>query len=136
MKKTAALIFLLIANIIILLHAFVPHCDYNQMPADLLLSGYNAEIDNHCCSADACHHSHDIAEDCLLTQNYVNRIGNDEETIASDNFILLSYPLISVDYPVTVADSEFLSFQYKPYLLSYYSAFIVSGIGLRAPPVC
>jgi hypothetical protein len=135
MKRATALIFLLLANIIMLAHAFVPHCDYNKISSSVVLSVIQSENDNNCCSCKTFHHSHDTDIECLLSQIYA-RIENDDKTATFADFILLSYPFVSVNNLITAANTEFLSFQYKPYLLSYYCANILPATGLRAPPAC
>ncbi|MDR2125721.1 MAG: hypothetical protein LBP63_02670 [Prevotellaceae bacterium] len=133
MRKATALIFLLLANVIMLAHTFVPHCDYGQTSVITPLSLILSENDGHCSSC--CHHSHDIEEECFLTQKYV-KIDNDDETALPANVILQVCQFISVNNFVTAINSESLSFQYKPYLLTYYCAFVLPTIGLRAPPAC
>ncbi|MDR2066211.1 MAG: hypothetical protein LBP85_10975 [Prevotellaceae bacterium] len=135
MKRTTALIFLLLACIIMLVHAFVPHCDYDQTSITVSLSVIHPENDSNCCSCENYHHSHDIDAECLLTQIYVKN-GNENRITLPVDFILLSYPFIHVNNSVSTINTESLSFQYKPYLLSYYSVFILPATGLRAPPVC
>ncbi|MDR1553033.1 MAG: hypothetical protein LBS69_06180 [Prevotellaceae bacterium] len=135
MKRAIALTFLLLANIIMLAHIFVPHCDYNKISATAPLSVIQSENDSHCCSCEDFHHSHDTDMECLLSQIYARLENNDKTTTLAD-FILLSYPFVSVNDSVPTINAESLSFHYKPYLLSYYCAFIFPTIGLRAPPAC
>jgi hypothetical protein len=137
MKRTAALIFLLLANIIMLAHAFVPHCDYDQTSttASLSLTVIQSANNSHCCSCENYHHSHEIDAECLLSQIYI-RNGNEDKITLPADFVLLPYPFIPVNNSVAAINPESLSFQYKPYLLSYYCVFILPITGLRAPPVC
>jgi hypothetical protein len=134
MKRTTAIIFLLFANIIILAHDFVPHCDYGQTSVNLSLPIIHSENDNHCCQSGTYHHSHDTDEECFLTQTYLT-VGNNEKIIPVD-FILFSCLFVSINNHILSEYSELQAFQYKPYFLSHYCAFILPVRGLRAPPVC
>jgi hypothetical protein len=135
MKRVTALTFLLLANIIMLAHIFVPHCDYNKISVNIPLSVIQSENDNNCCACKAFHHSHDTDIECLLSQIYA-RLENDDKPTALADFILLSYPFVSVNNFIPTTNTEFLSIQYKPYLLPHYCAFIFQSKGLRAPPAC
>jgi hypothetical protein len=134
-KRARSLIFLLLADIIILAHAFVPHCEYNTMPIPLSVVVHHIENDSHCCSAQAQHHSSEEDDDCLLTHPYL-RIEENEITAAEFILPYHLFSFIDVNSLITTADSGFLSLQYKPYLLHHYCTFAVKSIGLRAPPVC
>ncbi|MDR3227676.1 MAG: hypothetical protein LBT56_08420 [Prevotellaceae bacterium] len=137
MKKAASLIFLLLADIIILAHAFVPHCEYNKMLIPLSMAVHHADNDNHCCSSQTNHHSSDEEDDCLLTRTYL-KIEENEKEITSVDCILNChlFSIIYINSLITTANSEFLSFKYKPYLSHHYCVFVATFIGLRAPPVC
>ncbi|MDR2292409.1 MAG: hypothetical protein LBE11_02925 [Prevotellaceae bacterium] len=136
MKRATALIFLLLANIIMLAHVFVPHCDYNsKTSASISMQVVQPENDTNCCSCENYHHKHGIDEECVLTQDYIKN-GKDDKTTSFADFILLAYPFIHVNNSIPTTDSELLSFQYQPYLLSYYCVSILPATGLRAPPTC
>ncbi|MDR0421305.1 MAG: hypothetical protein LBH30_07665 [Prevotellaceae bacterium] len=135
MKRTTALIFLLLANMIMLAHEFVPHCDYGQTPASISLPVIHVESDEHGCQSETCRHGHDAGEECFLSQTYLRVENNVKETEPVD-FILLSYPAVSVISHFTALYYETAAFQYKPYLQSHYCAFVLPVRGLRAPPAC
>jgi hypothetical protein len=118
-----------------LAHAFVPHCDYGKSSVIISLPAVQSENDSNCCSCENYHHTHDIDEECLLAQIYVKN-GNDDKSTFFADFILLSYPFIPVNNSVQAINPKPLSFQYQPYLLSYYCTFILPATGLRAPPTC
>lgn len=126
---------LLLANIIMLAHTFVPHCDYGQTSVNLSLPVIHSENGDNPCQSGTYHHSHDADEECFLAQNYLI-IESNEKIITPVDFILLSYPLVSACYNITFGYLESLTLQYKPYLLSHYCAFILPVRGLRAPPAC
>jgi hypothetical protein len=138
MKKRIALAFISFAVIIILAHAFVPHCDYNQIPRFFYV--HCAESDKHCSSSQSHHHQHNIIEDCILTQAYVKLEEDKQPDISSVDFnsTLLPYllSLFFADSLINRIDAEGLPFSYKPYLLLSYSSLVAQSIGLRAPPTC
>ncbi|MDR1198921.1 MAG: hypothetical protein LBK94_07940 [Prevotellaceae bacterium] len=135
MKRTTALILLLLANMIMLAHAFVPHCDYGQTSVNLSLPVIHSENGNNPCQSGSYRHSHDADEECFLAQNYLILESN-EKIITPVDFILFSCPFVSVNHNIPLEYLKSLTLQYKPYLLSYYCAFVLPVRGLRAPPAC
>jgi len=138
MKKTTAYIFILLANIVLLVHAVTFH-HHHHTP--------NCNESTHCQSNDiACKHSspadshqHDGsgAEDCGLEQAVVlpsNQGRHESDRIAGpdnlsyDSLFTLVHagtdsliPAFDIDLPIPVVHYS-------------YASFIVASLGLRAPP--
>lgn len=147
MRKVVALTFLLLANIIILAHAVVPHHHHNQVPVALNVAHHEHDSDaiydhhHHDDTAPAEHngnsHGHGGIEECLLEKAFI-RIGNDNQAFQSLDFDLLPciISLFSGYSTPKIADDVGLPFRQKPYLLSYHTEYISVSLGLRAPPIC
>ncbi|WP_313380484.1 DUF6769 family protein [Proteiniphilum saccharofermentans] len=149
MKKAVAISFLLLANMIVLVHAVIPHHHHNQLPVsfDIVQHEHGDATHEHFPhNHDTQHpvphgdnsHGHKVFEECILNQAYL-KIGNDKQVAQLHNldFTLLSCLLTPFSDSLTaVAGLEGLPFRQNPYLLSYHTEFISQSLGLRAPPVC
>jgi len=126
-KKTIALSILLFANVIMLVHAVVPHHHHDGM---LFLSSFiqHENIPQHCNYT----HCHDGIEDCALVNDYT-RFDNDGQTFQLHDFNSTLFLVYSITQIENNAD---LPFRQKPYLPLFYSEFISQSLNLRAPPVC
>lgn len=141
--------FLLLANVIILVHSFIPH--------------YHVGENVHCCTAGHHHyenHPQDFHfhpggvllpqktekhhggisfEDCLLDRIYI-RFDNSNHTLQSANteivFLITSLFLNSLDSVLFETDTGNFPFRQKPYLQTSYTEVISRSSGLRAPPFC
>jgi hypothetical protein len=123
MKKAISVSFLLLANIVLLAHAVVPHHYHGQVPV---------------ISCDFQHEQNDDTNDhndCLLSKVYL-RFGGDKQLLP---FIDVNAELFFCLLPVFsdgFSNLETLPFRYKPYLQFLYLAQISQSLGLRAPPAC
>jgi len=150
-KKAIALSFLLLANIIILAHAAVPHYHHNQIPVALNVFHHEHNDATHGHhhhhhpddTAPVEHnenaHSHAQIEDCLLEKTFT-RIGSDRQSLQTLDWDFSQFPclfsiLTSNSIP-EIYDDIGLAFSQKPYTLSHHTNYITQSLGLRAPPVC
>ncbi len=139
-KKVISLLFLLLANVVILAHSVVFHHHDNPIPVTLCVADQEHHCDenaeqNHCChdteSAGNCCDS----KSCLLNTPFTTN-DNIRALSAVNNFDFVIIHLFSVNQIVQITDLTGLPFRQKPYSLPFYSEFISQSKGLRAPPVC
>lgn len=134
MKKITAYIFILLANIVLLVHAVTFHHHYDRVCSE----------STHCQNSDvACNHSSTAgshqhgAEDCGLEQAVVlpsNQGKHEIERIAHpDNGSFNSlFTLIRTESKSLI--QVFFTDLTIPVIHYSYSSFIVASSGLRAPP--
>ena len=139
MKRTLSLSFLLIANIVVLAHAVIPHHYHNQIP-DITWSALQKNNDSH--TANQCTDSncpiHRVEEDCFLKKIGVrfDSKGLMLSTVDADfELFPCLVSLFSVIRIAEIDDLESLPFNQKPYLRFSHTDFIARSSGLRAPPV-
>ncbi|MDR2917252.1 MAG: hypothetical protein LBV74_20860 [Tannerella sp.] len=145
MKRTIAISFLLLANIIILAHVVIPHHHHNGMPVafcKISLSDDNSEYTHsfHSHSDGENDHSHESDANCTLCQLYIRADLNNSPsslTSALANFHI-DIPTFCLDISslTDIQGFESLPFRHKPHIISYHSHYIVHSLGLRAPPIC
>ena len=128
MKRALSLSFLLLASMLILAHAVIPHHHHDGIP---IVAAHQEDDSNQ--------PNHETEENWLLTIVKV-RLGNDKQTCQSFDFDFDFLPcLITLLSDVTipqVKDGVVLPFRYHPNILPLHIEFIVCSKGLRAPPVC
>lgn len=139
-KRIPALIFILLANIVILASAVIPHHHHKSQVC----------IVNSHCQSDNEAHQHNIAERshkhdgegnfdyCLLKQVFVtpsNDVMQEKKILELDG-----YHFQTGNYQAVLIDKELLGIYTNPSityfsLLLIYSNVISSCLGLRAPPI-
>ena len=139
-KRAMTLSFLLLANIILLVHAVIPHHHH-----DLVCCSPNAHCDDndetHEHTADSGCQQHDDenkGKECPLKDVYM-KPENDKSLVDLNPHNDLQYPvllLFPVKSMVKITDLKNLPFRQKPCLLFYYTDYLSQSLGLRAPPVC
>lgn len=134
MKKITAYIFILLANIILLVHAVTFHHHHDQV----------CNENTHCQSSDvACNHGSTAgghqhgAEDCGLEQavvlpsnqgkHEIDRIAHTDNGSFNSLFTVIHIESKSL-IPVFFTDLAIPAIHYS------YSSFIIASSGLRAPP--
>lgn len=145
MKKGISIGFLLLANIVLLAHAFIPHHHHEGVVV--------AIFDNHCAeNSDNHDHDHDwnhgdnphkhenksASEQCALNEVYT-RADNSSKVVSPINWDCgetLLFILPGIIDKLGLADEVGLPFRQKPYIESYHVIFSSNSLGLRAPPVC
>ena len=153
MKKTIGIPLLLLANIIILAHAIVPHHHHNGIVFSIcIFLSDNEDLEyNHAhsqpCTHYYCHnsenHEHDevFSDNCLLNDLYLPT-NNDKQLLSSDDTDVINYSDYFLLFDVVpnqiieIQDYGNLPFRQKPYLTSSYDYYVTHSLGMRAPPVC
>ena len=136
-KKVTAYSLILIANIVLLAHAVLPHHHHEQLVCIEQTHCTNDAI-SHSQTASDNHHQHDGAHlaTCILKQAIIistsqARLLNNCDN-CSDNhnhdFFILSYFGLETLQPITVTVSTVPEFTFT------FSSYITSSLGLRAPP--
>lgn len=135
---------LLMADIILLAHAAVPHHHHDKVAVAIVHLWENEAEHHHSHNEDG--HHHEGKEDCFLTEVM-------EEALVKDSFGEIEAPLHTAEllqqplpvWEALVADAkpdvdalQYLRhpFRQRPYLTSVYLAFVESQLGFRAPPFC
>ena len=155
MKKAIAISLLLLANIIMLAHAFVPHHHHEGTPICFSSHKHNhtPDEDTHDCThpshqdqGQGCSHNHykgDCPVDCCgISKDVYLRIVEDDEILSSLGSAALSDLGAELTYTISSEDNDYsyirvygLPFRQKPYLPSYLSDSIIGSFGLRGPPL-
>ena len=147
-RNPACLIALLFANIILLVHAAVPHHYHEDTGVCFVL---------HCLDSEEAHthdhyhdwhtHQHDgnsSADMCYIDKVYTT-VGSAIKTACKMDFCLHTdcdcedvLPTLILEYLSIedFVDGTEKPFQLKPYFSSYHTEYFVVSLGLRAPPVC
>ena len=131
MKRALSLSFLLLANMFILAHVFIPH-HHHQGDIHVVTAKHT-----HDGNMPDRHHNDNMYEYWLLTITK-ERLGNDKQINQSIDFdfgidLLPCFVTLFSDdtKPQIIGVVE-----HHPYLLHSYSGFIACSLGLRAPPIC
>ena len=139
MKRAFATSFLLLANMILLAHAVIPHHYHRQIPDitwSFLCENSNSHTANQCTDPNC--PAHGVVEDCFLKKIGVrfNNNGQLKSSIDAKIKLLPCFHALFADMRITEIDNiESLPFHQKPYLLSHHTNFISHSFGLRAPPL-
>jgi hypothetical protein len=135
-KKTAFL-FLLVANLILLAHAVIPHHHHNLVVC--IEGSHCQDSENH--EHSNCNHTDDETGDCCVLNQLVlmpgNNMRHEINCAISDDFnppfdgtpIILSYTDFNVG-PKSIKAKVPI-----PVIQSAYTQFVALSSGLRAPPV-
>ena len=140
-KRTAAIVLIMIANIMILAHAVIPHHHHNKQVC-LINSHFTNEsfTDEHGTDQDShSHHRENNSDDCVLKLPLVIfsnqwktdfKIKNIPDRSSLDDF---HYNLLNnkTEFQIQVLSS----FYYERITHSSYSSLVSASLGLRAPPV-
>ena len=138
MKKATAYLFLFLANMILLVHAVVPHhYHHSQVCIESKHDENHDAADEHDCTAD--HHEQDgnSTESCALKQVVVLPSNPDKQEYVLENSShkTSADKLFSLFYAGTEpAISVFYKDQTIPDLLFSYTTCLKTSFGLRAPP--
>ena len=140
-KRTIAIALLILANIIILAHAVVPHHHHNKQVCLVNSHCINESFtDKHGTNQDS--HSHDgenNSDDCVLKLPVVIfsnqwktdfKFNNKSDHSGPDDF---HYNLLNSTTEVQIPVQS--SFNYERITDSSYSSLVSTALGLRAPPV-
>ena len=135
MKRAISLSFLLLASMIILAHAFIPHHHHDDVVHVVAVHhAQDGQMPDRQPSDDA--HKY-----WLLTITKA-RLGHDKQIYPSHDFGLsidLSPCFLTLLLNNTIPqinDNDDFLFDYYPFFLLSYTDFIARSTGMRAPPVC
>lgn len=143
-KKKTAIFFLLLANIVLLVHAVVPHHHHHHNVTEVCISSSDCETDckEHTHITPACNHedeNNDKSECCALNQFVIipvttlrqesNWVGCPDNKGTFDVFqaVLFSNGL-KADVPILETNAN------VSFTTSFFTQFVISSLGLRAPP--
>ena len=133
-KQGATLFFILLANIILLAHAAIPHHNHNK---EVCI------VNSHCqTNSNDSKHKHDSKKDtecCILKQVVVILTNSVRQecnfTDLNDNHQpLYDYQAILLNYELELFVSKFATNPHVPLISSSYTHFVSTALGLRAPP--
>ncbi len=138
-KKIAAYIFILLANITLLVHAVIPH-HHHQEEVCIISSHCDDNGDNHQHPADGHHHDHNSSSNhdyCALNQIVAvpfSQLKYDYNTIDGIDYhsIFTGAIIVNMDIdgplPISLIKTQLLLFS------SNYSSFFGASFSLRGPP--
>ncbi len=138
MKNKTAIFFVLLANIIIVAHAVVPH---HHLPRQffIITEHSDEDVNGHKHHTDEHNHEHGDANDydyCLLKQVITTPANSSKQEFSSPsidfNFGSVLAILIKNDFACN--PPPILSYRQSTFHNSFYTCFINSVSGLRAPP--
>jgi hypothetical protein len=138
-KKTAFL-FLLVANLVLLVHAVIPH-HHHSLEICITDSNCQDACENHEHSNSNCDHTGNETDDCCVLNQLILLPGNNMRqetncTIGDDfNPPFDSTPIILSYTDFNVGPKNIKAKVPIPVIQSAYTQFVVLSSGLRAPPV-
>ena len=146
MKKAIGIGLLLLANLVLLVHAVIPHHHHNPLFNSCIISFHQHDAVHHCqhlqskattSENDENTHRNLSLEDCLLDNVYI-RFVNDNHSIQGNESNIDFQPLFLLSDNSIRIESDFtpLPFRQKPHSESLYTSHITQSKGLRAPPFC
>lgn len=137
-KRITAILFILLANVMLLVHAAIPHHHHHGQVCFL-----NDNIqENTQSSSHSSNHDDGSSDCCNLKQDFIlpsdDNLQKESKCLVCD--IHHTLPL-SLDFYIAVAqtfnsrnDSDYFLTILPKYLFSTIKSFIAQGISLRAPP--
>lgn len=135
MKKTLAISFLLLANLVFLAHAVIPHHHHGSVTCFAASHCDEDEAHNH--DGEEHHHDHSESSICQLLQDAVPSEANSQKfKIEASAFQLLPLALVPQFIHIANLNSEEVLLLRDDSCQSTYKSIIISYQGLRAPPVC
>ena len=137
-NKVAALFFILIANIILLANAAIPH---HHHKSEVCIVGSHCKADEH--KTDGHKHGHDgdnNADHCVLNQVFIipaNQVKQEIKSLDfSDNTINHNqFQANPIDLELISLVSIYLLKTQPSLLFSSYCRYVQSSLGMRAPPI-
>ena len=141
MKKTGAISFLLIANLILLAHAFIPHHHQDNIPSCALeiISHDDFELYGHD-SSSCTHHKHAQTRESSHDLDYLSsiplRLEKERRAVCGHLHTMLDHcpVLISTLFEPFIPQECALPQRYKPPVSSHHTVFVAQSLGLRGPP--
>ena len=143
MKKAIALSFILLANMIILAHAVVPHHDHDDMT--ICFFGSHCDDCNVTHNPTECethtHHDHTCSDKCCTIDNIFDPTDNKAKAIYHihancDCWQTLYFLTLNIVDIQDCIDDTLLLFLHAPYIDTCHTDYVSQSLGLRAPPAC
>ena len=139
-KKAISLSFLLLANVIILVHpvVFHHHDHEHQTSADVCV----VNQEHHCgeCTENHCPDAENTGRCCVVKNCLLNSPFTQANTYKLTKPVFNNFDFIINNIPVCqtiqITDLTGLSFRQIPDIFLFYTDFVAQSIGLRAPPAC
>lgn len=143
MKRAVSISFILLASIMILAHAVVPHHHHNKVFAAIVnvLDDESCNLFSHSHNPESHHHDSD-SEDCAINDTVVCAGARLQKDLSLNNLDIsfdFQPDLFAVEISgIHVADApvKLLPDLPTPYLASAGLDYYARALGLRAPPVC
>lgn len=140
MRNKTAFIFVLLANILMMAHAAIPHHHHTEAPEEIAVEcSHEEEHDHHHENLPVCNDDHEHGETtpCILTAatlvpNNQNRLNELLEQVIDSEILFYTLFVFNSANISLEPDFEIEVFEDIP----LYSRLLVSSQGLRAPPVC
>lgn len=138
-KKLTAYSFILVANIVLLAHAVLPHHHHEQQVC-IERTHCTSDTDAHVHNTDAKDHQHDGNSNttaCVLKQailipstqsRTLNNCDNCSDNHNHDFYILSNFGYVDLQPVLQVVT-------YNPEFPSFFISFVTTSLGLRAPPI-
>ena len=149
-KKLLALTCILLANILLMAHSFVPHSHHNgmlclqmTMHSGIVEEDHNHGIGEFCKHSQekhadgAEHNNHKDTEDCDLKTLMSRQMNAQRDVLDNVTFMATLFYSTYLLNSLYLDEPDFgLRLRLKPYLISYTTPCISAATALRAPPVC
>lgn len=135
MKKAIPLSLLLLANIIMLAHTFVPHHHHNGVIVAILEGTSKSKYENH--DHDHRHESNSASEKCALNEVYT-RSDESSKIVSCQNCDPIPRDIFVAPGIINKLGFVYeygIPFRQKPFIESLHYIFSSGSVGLRAPPI-
>ena len=141
LKRAVSLTFILLANMVLLVHVIIPcQHDHDTIICACLLSDLDMDSEKaHEQPLDSESHQH--GDGCPMEECSVDLYFRHKKVKSAIDFSLnrdvqfiVSF-LFSICPVVEITDLEGSALRQKPYLLTCHTVYITRSLGLRAPPV-
>ena len=139
MRNKTAFIFVLLANLVLLAHAVIPHHYHTKSEIVFSLECSQEDEHNHDESFLICHEEHEehetescsIAQTLLLPNNQF-RVSDNTAELESADILFIALFVYNFSSQNNFADDSYIAEENIP----IPTRFLISSQGLRAPPVC
>lgn len=141
-KRIPALFFILLANVVLLAHAVIPHHHHGE---EVCIVSSHCEFDGEAHEHDDAEHNHehngaDNIDDCALQQILISppaKVRHEIKSLDLDNDLFHKFHLQALLIENRLVIDSYLSFRKTepPILYFTYQNYAGKVSGLRAPPV-
>ena len=151
MKRALSIWFIMLANVLILAHAVIPHHHHNKVLVAIVNVLDEVPLDNHSHGHGHHHgeatHQHAEGEDCLVseavaaatlrfqTDQSTHQVNPTQPLPDSGHYLLLCAIVCYFDPSLNLFNVNKVRKKW-PYLPHGHAQYVARASGLRAPPVC